>query len=132
MHGNASTTCSSTDALSEALVLQALRDIGRRISKMTSAQRPYDVPDAEWWLTLHARSSYDASEYARFQSQWAWNHLPILLDAHGCTCFSAAELAAVLDQYVRDLVYRHIPHTSGLLQARIMQMAQFASAGQVG
>ncbi len=123
LHGTTH-ACAATDAMAEALVLQSLRDIGRKIESIIGVSKQNVVRDPGALITLHSRTAVDVSDYAAFQSKWAWGHLPILLVNHGCSCFTPAQAAAALDQYVRDMVHRHTAYNTAELRYRLVQVSQ--------
>ena len=108
-------------AVADVLVVKTLETIGKRIVRASRSR--YHEHGAAPWHTAHTRWTMDDAGVAKALTG-AWDVLPVMLAAHardlddaaGC----AADVRAMLDEYVRDLVITGHPHTLDALCYRFV------------
>lgn len=95
-------------AVSDVLVVKTLESMGKRLVR-TERSRFRMLGGAPFHLA-HTMWQIEDTEAAR-ALRGAWDVVPLLIGRHCLDCpYDPAEVVAVLDEYVRDLVITGTPH----------------------
>lgn len=101
------TACLQLMAACDVLVLRALELLGKRIVRDDRSR--YRRLDGRPWHEAHCLWQPDLAMEDR-ALRGAWSMVPELLERYPCGDVRPAELVAVLDRYVRELVRSHRAH----------------------
>lgn len=94
-------------AACDMLVIRALELLGKRV--VTRARRGRWEQTNLPWHQAHILWQADRNQIDAALTD-AWTAIPSMIEEHGCCGATPAELTAVLDRYVRDLVQMKMGH----------------------
>jgi hypothetical protein len=105
-------------AACDMAVLRALELVGKRVARDGRARYGAMQKSGREWHEAHTIWRPEAAQVNAALSG-AWSVLPRLTSSHGCCSIVEPQLHAVLDAYVRELVFAQKPHTFEALEARL-------------
>ena len=108
--------CAQLVAACDVLVLRALELLGKRIVRDDRSR--YGRLNGRPWHEAHCLWQPDLAMEDR-ALRGAWSMVPELLSRYPCGDVRPAELTAVLDRYVRELVRSHRAHDGFELAYRL-------------
>lgn len=103
-------------AACDMLVVRALELLGKRV--VTRARRGRWEQTNLPWHQAHVLWQADGAQVNAALAD-AWTPVPEVIEEHGCCGASPAQLTAVLDRYVRDLVQMKMGHDVTELRYRL-------------
>lgn len=109
-------------AACDLAVVRALELVGKRVVRAERARFGAMTRSGTPWHEAHTIWQPDATVVDAALSG-AWSVLPRLVNEHGCCSVADAQLQAVLDGYVRELVAARRPHQFTDLEGRLRVLA---------
>ena len=108
--------CLPLVAACDVLTLRCLEVVGKRTVR--SQRSRYGQMQGKPWHVAHTLWQPEPEVVEKALSD-AWVMLPDLLDRWGCLSWDTAQLALVLDRYVRDVCHAMRPHDPDDLAYRL-------------
>lgn len=105
-------------AACDMAVLRALELVGKRVARDGRARYGAMQKSGRGWHEAHTIWQPEA-HHVEAALAGAWGILPRLAAEHGCCALVEPDLTALLDAYVRELVFSGRPHEFEALEKRL-------------